>query len=401
MKKLRKLYLTDYCLTPIKRIEKSAILCEEDKILAVGGASALTRDEGLEIYEFENAYATPGFIDTHIHGAGGFDASSAWSGEEKIEDMSSILAERGVTTFMPTVVAAPKDTMLKNLEALAAVMERELPGSDAVGIHVEGPFLNRAKCGSQSETSLMPVDLGFTREMIAAASGKIKKVTFSPELDNAIELVEMLCGENVIASMGHSAAGEKDTLRAIDAGARHCTHLFNGMPLLHQREISLTSLALIDPRVTVEMIIDGRHLHPRMVDMACRCKERDKVIGISDSTMAAGMPDGDYHIGPTKIKVVNGFSQTARGTLAGTTTLLDTGWHSLMSYSHMSESNSASCVTINPASALGLDDRGILLPLKRADIAIFERGTNRPLLTVRRGKVVFDVKNNKNNEKTA
>ncbi len=392
MNKQRKLYLTDYCLTPHKRIEKSAILCEDHKILAVGGASAFTRDEGVEIYEFANAYAAPGFIDTHIHGAGGFDASSAWSGEEKIEDMSAILAERGVTTFMPTVVAAPKENMLKNLVALAAMLERELPGSDAVGIHVEGPFLNRVKSGSQSEASIMPVDLGFTREMIDAASGKIKKITFSPELDNAVKLVEILCEENIIASMGHSAAGEEDTRRAIDAGARHCTHLFNGMPLLHQREISLTSLALTDPRVIVEMIIDGRHLHPRMVDLACRCKERDKVIGISDSTMAAGMPDGNYHIGPTKIKVANGFSQTSKGTLAGTTTLLDTGWHSLMSYSHMSESNSASCVTSNPASAMGLEDRGVLLPLMRADIAIFERGTNRPLLTVRRGKIVFDAK---------
>ncbi|MFA7229754.1 MAG: N-acetylglucosamine-6-phosphate deacetylase [Victivallaceae bacterium] len=390
MKRIRRLYITDYCLTPAKRIEKSAILCENEKILAVGGASAFTRESELEIYEFENAYATPGFIDTHIHGAGGFDSSSAYLKETPIDNMSAILAQRGVTTFIPTVVTSQADIMLTNLSALADMIDHSLSGADPAGIHIEGPFLNRSKCGAQVAADIRDFDSGFTMELIAAAKGHIKKMTFAPELDGAEKLVELLCEHNIRPSMGHSTADEQATLRAIDAGARNCTHLFNGMPPLHQRNVTLTAVALTDERVTVELIIDGRHLHPRMIDLACRCKPRNRVVGISDSTMAAGMPDGQYHIGPSFIKVIDGYSQTADGVLAGTTALLDVGWHSLMTYSHMPETYAASCVTLNAAETLGLNDRGILLPKKRADIAFFERGTNRPLMTVRRGEIVYN-----------
>jgi len=215
----------------------------------------------------------------------------------------------------------------------------------------------------------------------------VKIMTLAPELPGACELIGLLCEKGVIASMGHSLAGEKETLRAIDAGASHCTHLFNGMAPLHQRQVGLAGISLTDDRVTVELIIDGRHVHPRMVDLACRCKS--KLIGISDSTMASGMPDGQYTIGPSQIRVFGGYSQTSEGTLAGTTTLLDTGWHSLMSCGHLSETKAAQAVTCNPANHYGFTDRGILLPGKRGDLAIFECGTNRPLMTVRRGEIIY------------
>ena len=205
----------------------------------------------------------------------------------------------------------------------------------------------------------------------------------------AAELIEMMRSYNVIPSMGHSVADAEETLRAIDAGASRCTHLFNGMQPLHQRDLGLASIGLTDNRVTAELIIDGRHVHPRMVDLACRCKRPDRIVGISDGTMAAMMPDGDYHIGKTKIKVVNGFSQTSSGALAGTTTMLNSGWHSLMSSGHLEETRAARAVTANPAEELKLDDRGYLRPGQRADLAVFERGTNRLLMTTVRGNIVY------------
>ena len=213
-------------------------------------------------------------------------------------------------------------------------------------------------------------------------------MTFAPELTGADKLIELLLSRNVIASMGHSLAGEKETLRAIDAGANHCTHLFNGMNPLHQRQVGLPGIVLTDDRVTVELIIDGRHVHSRMVDLACRCKTLRQIIGISDGTMASGMPDGAYHIGPSEIVVKDGFSQTSAGKLAGTTTMLDAGWHSLMSCGHLSETKAAQAVTRNPAEHFSLFDRGQLLPGLRADLAVFERSTNRPLMTVRRGEII-------------
>ena len=395
MGKNRTLYVTDYCLTPQKRLDKGSILCQGEKILAIGGASAFTREKGLEVIELDNIYCMPGFIDSHIHGAGGFDSSSAYTGKEHLEDMSKILARHGVTTFVPTVVAAPSETMIKNLSALSDMMVAELFGADPVGIHIEGPFISSKKHGTQLPADIKPIDLGFCRELIAAGKGKVKKMTFAPELDKAVKLVELLVENGIMPSMGHSVAGEKDTFNAIDAGAHFCTHLFNGMPILHQRDMTLTGIALTDARVNVELITDGHHLNPLMIDLACRCKPDNKVCGISDGIMAVGMPDGKYHVGAADFEMNNGIAQTADGSLAGTTTLLDSGWHSLMTYSHLDVTKAAACVTFNPALAMGLEDRGILQPQKRADIAFFECGTNRPVMTVCNGKVVFDAINKK------
>ncbi len=389
MKRIRRLYVVDYLLTPEKRINHAAVLCENERILAVGGISGFSLESQVEVHEFPDAYLTPGFIDIHIHGAGGFDCSSAGRSPSSLEDMSRLLAERGVTTFVPTVVADRRKDMLENLQRLSDLMDRPLPGAAAAGINLEGPFLSRSKRGAQALDALSPIDLGYARELVAAGGGKVKLMTFAPELDGAVSLVEFLVASGVKPSMGHSAADDIETLQAIDAGASHCTHLFNGMPPLHQRDMSLPNIALTDNRVTVEMIIDGRHVHPRMVDLACRCKPANQIVGISDCTMAAGMPNGEYRIGPSAIMVENGFSQTAQRALAGTTTMLDTGWHSLMSSGHLPEIQAAAAVTRNPAEAIGLSDRGVLIPNKRADLAIFECRTNRPLMTVCSGQIVY------------
>ncbi|MBO5668372.1 MAG: N-acetylglucosamine-6-phosphate deacetylase [Lentisphaeria bacterium] len=386
--RIRRLYLADYLITPDNIIPNGGVLCENDKIIAVGGVSGFAINEELELFNFENAYITPGFIDTHIHGAGGCDCSRVRHSDNGLAAMSSILGRKGATGFFPTVVADDPAVMIDNLGELAVAMQRPLPGADAVGINIEGPFLNPEKSGAQPRQMLQKIDLKLANDLIDAGNGLVKVMTFAPELDNADKLIELLLSRGVIASMGHSLAGEAETLRAIDAGANHCTHLFNGMNPLHQRNVGLPGIVLTDDRVTVELIIDGRHVHSRMVDLACRCKTLRQIIGISDGTMASGMPDGSYHIGPSEIIVKNGFSQSSAGKLAGTTTMLDSGWHSLMSCGHLSETKAAQAVTRNPAEHFSLRDRGQLLPGLRADLAIFEQHTNRPLMTVRRGEII-------------
>ncbi len=388
-KKHRILYLADYMITPDRTIDNAAVLVENGKILAVGGLSGFAMDDTFEIKKFDNAYITPGFIDTHIHGAGGCDCSTIADSPSPLTEMSRVLSRCGVTSFFPSVVADEPKKMLANLARLAEEMKKPMPGAEPLAIHLEGPFLNPLRRGSQPENAILPIDLGLAEELIAAGGGLVKMMTFAPELKNAEKLIEYLRGAGVKPSMGHSLADGEETLRAIDAGANHCTHLFNGMLPLHQREISLAGIVLTDTRVTAEMIIDGRHVHPRMVDLACRCKRANRIIGISDGTMAYNMPDGHYWIGPSAIKVVNGFSQTEDGTFAGTTTMLDTGWHSLMSSGHLTETRAAQAVTSNPATNFGFLDRGVLLPGRRADLAVFEKESNRLLMTVRRGEVVY------------
>lgn len=388
----RVLYIVNYCLTPYEYIKHAGILCEGDSILAIGGASAFTKEEGLEVIELDDAYAVPGFIDTHIHGAGGFDSSAADEHKDNIESMCKTLASHGTTSFLPTIVSEEWNKMLRVIETLAEMVDVQYSGAKPVGINIEGPFINGHKRGAQQQSNIRHIDLGEARELIATGKKKIKIMTLAPELKGAIELIELLCENDIIPSMGHCIADADVVLRAIDAGARRCTHLFNGMPQLHQREIGLAALALVDNRLDVELILDGALIHPRMIELACRAKPKTKIIGISDAIEGLGMSDGMYHLGESEISVVNGKVTTTDGTIAGTTQTLEKGWQHLAEASHMQRSDAAACLSINPAKSIGLENRGELKPGKFADIAFFNTETHNAVLTVSKGKIVYNVK---------
>ncbi len=387
---MRVLYLVDYCLTPSERIANAGILCDGNFILALGGATAFNREAGLKVVELKGFYAVPGFIDTHIHGAGGFDSSSAFAGIDKLGSMCRTLASHGTTSFVPTIVSEETDKMLKAIDLLASAVDKDFSGAIPVGINVEGPFINPKKCGAQQPEHIRPIDIGEARELIAAGRGHVKMMTFAPELDRAEELVAVIRENNVIPSMGHCLADERAVLMAIDSGALRCTHLFNGMNQLHQRNIGLASLALVDNRVDVELILDGALIHPRMIELACRTKPKDKIVGISDAVEGMGMSDGSYHIGESEIRIQNGKVTTLDGTIAGTTQSLEKGWQHLAEASHMKRTEAAACLSMNPARSIGLSDRGELSPGKLADIAFFDSANHNARLTVSRGNIVFD-----------
>jgi N-acetylglucosamine-6-phosphate deacetylase len=394
MKAKRKLFITDYCLTPNEYIANCGILCEAGKIIAIGGASAFVKESKVKIVDIPGAYAVPGFIDTHIHGAGGFDSSTAYNENADIEKMSTTLASHGVTSFLPAIVSAPPREMLKCIDYLAKMISPNINGAEPVGIHMEGPFLNKVKHGSQRDNDILEdIDIGLARELISAAKGTIKICTFAPELPGAIKFIELLLENGIKPSMGHCMAEEKDVLAAVDAGALRCTHIYNGMPPLHHREVALTAVALTDDRITIEIIADGVHINPRMIDLACRTKPKDKIIGVSDAVEAAGLRDGTYHLGTSELKVEKGLSKTTDGIIAGTTMTLEQGWHHLVTYSHLTNREAARCFTANPANDLSLSDRGELKPGKRADISFFDTGTNKTLLSVSRGKIIYDSLN--------
>ncbi len=395
MAKSRILYLVDHCLTPSENVPNSGILCEGEQILAIGGASAFAREPGLEIIKLDGAYAVPGFIDSHIHGSGGFDSTAAYEEGADIDKMCKTLASHGVTSFFPTIVSAPFPNMIKAVAALAKMVDDEHDGADPEGIHVEGPFLCKAKSGSQVESHIVPIDLAFAKELIAAGSGRIKLMTFAPELPGSDKLIELLLENGIIPSMGHSLAGEQDAVRAIDAGARRVTHIFNGMPQLHQREASLTTVALEDNRVSVEIIVDGYHIHPRMVDLVSRLKPKDKVIGVSDAVQATGLKaEGTFHLGDSTISVKDGVVTTDKGVIAGTTMTLESAWHHLRTYAKMPATLAASCFTSNPATDLGLITRGELKPGRRADISFFDCVTNKTRMTVIKGRICYYADSN-------
>jgi N-acetylglucosamine-6-phosphate deacetylase len=288
--------------------------------------------------------------------------------------------------------------MFSAVSALSKIIQNEhLSGAVPVGINIEGPFLNKAKHGSQYEKEIRAIDLGEVGELIAAGQNQIKIMTFAPELDNSVKLIELLLGNNIIPSMGHSLADEQSVLRAVDAGARRCTHLYNGMPPLHHRSAALTAIALTDDRIHIELILDGSHIHPVMVDLACRTKPKDKVIGISDAIQGTGLHDGLYHVGDSEVHIDKGRVTTLDGTLAGSTMTLERGWRHLIAFTHLKNTEASACLTYNPAKSIGLDNRGEIHPGKIADITFFDSKTNSVRMTVCQGNIVYDSQGIYNN----
>ena len=384
MGKNRTLYLTEYCLTPHVNIPNAGILCEESKIIGIGGVSAFSLEEpNLKVVDLTSCYALPGLIDSHIHGGGKFDTELAADPEQKLENLSTYLASRGVTTFLPTLVSMPRKEMVRATAALAEKLQAPMPGAVPCGIHLEGPFINPLKAGSQRREACCPmVDFGFLDELLDAGGGRIKLMTFAPELNHAEKLIEKLLDNGIIPSMGHSVANAEETLRAIDGGARRCSHLYNSLPPLHHRRSSITDVLLTHDEVSVEIILDGAHIDPRIVDITARVKPTDKVIGVSNSIeFTPGQANGYYE--------KDGKIFTAEGILAGTAHSLDESWMHLRTYSHLPVNRAAACFTCNPAKDLGLITRGELSPGKRADITFFDSKTNQVALTISHGAVVY------------
>ncbi len=380
----------DECLTPLETIRDACILCRDGVIAAVGGASAFVGLDDLPRLHCPGCTAIPGLVDTHIHGAGGYDALRADVNPD-VSPMSLTLAAHGITSFVPTVLSATPARLLEVVHSLAGLCHDAHPGAVPIGIHLEGPFINQQKRGSQNAAAIRAIDLGEARDLLAAANGKMRIMTLAPELERAELLINLLREHGVAPSMGHSLADEAATLRAVDAGATRCTHFYNGMPQLGQRDVALTAVALTDDRITIELIADGVHVHPRMVDLACRAKPRGHVVGTSDAATGAGLADGFYEFGGDQVQIADGSCRrVSDGRLAGSCMTLDRALRNFRAFVPELKVNEAiACFTLAAARSIGFQDRGLIQPGRRADIAILDPEWN-VVMTVVNGRIVYD-----------
>ena len=359
--------------------------------MAVGGYSAFTHTQNYQVIDLPDCYAIPGFVDTHIYGAGGYDCMHANTNPD-IAIMSELLAKHGVTSFIPTTQSATHEKLLAVISALSDLCHKEMPGAVPVGIHIEGPYLNIIKRGAHPEIHIRPIDINEVKSIIKAGKGMIKIFTFAPELDHALGLVKLLVKNSIIPSMGHTMANQEEVMSAVNSGAIRCSHLFNGMEPLRQRKVGLAAAAMTDERLWVELIVDGVHIHPSMIDLACRCIAKNKLVCISNSVEAAGLDqEGIYQLGDEKIHVERGTSRLVGGVIAGSIEFLDQNFRHLLSYSHLSAAEATSCFTLNAAKSVGLTDRGEIKPGKRADLVIMNH-SHEVLMTIVAGKVVYRKK---------
>jgi N-acetylglucosamine-6-phosphate deacetylase len=312
-------------------------------------------------------------------------------GVEGIRRISAAQLRYGTTAFLPSTVSARPDELLRAVEACReAARPSTAPGAEIVGIHVEGPFINRKRKGAQPEEGIRDPDPDECRRLLDAADGLIRVMTLAPELPGALDMIRWLRREGVIASLGHSEADYDTTLAAIDAGATHATHLFNAMPPLHHRTPGLAAACLNEPEIHAEVIADGIHLAPEIVRLAVRAKGPERVILITDAMAAVGRPDGTYMLGRNRVIVRGDVCLLEDGvTIASSMLTMNLAVRNAQRFAAVPLTDAVRMATLVPARVCGCADRkGSLEVGKDADLALL-RPDFSVAATVLAGEVVY------------
>ncbi len=331
---------------------------------SIAAASSLV---GGEVKDGKGLTLYPGFIDVHNHGAIGVDVNEA-----KVDDLVAVakfLASEGVTAWMPTLVPDSDENYRRLIDVIDRLMEiqSEMPIAQAVGVHYEGIFANEKMCGALRPEYFKSFTGSEVGDLPRLKSG-VHMTTFAPEVENGIELAKELSKQGWIASIGHTKADVATLDQACAAGAKHVTHFFNAMTGIHHRDVGVAGWALTNPEMTFDIIADGIHVNPRMVQMACRAKTPDKTILISDSVAPTGLGDGSFQLWGETVVVENKRTRNERGSIAGSVISMLDAVNGVRSIG-FSPVEVAKMASTNPARLLGLSDtRGSIAAGRRADL---------------------------------
>jgi N-acetylglucosamine-6-phosphate deacetylase len=333
-----------------------------------------------------NYYLVPGFIDLHIHGAHGHDVMDG--SEEALHKISHALAEEGVTGFLATTMTADND-YIENILKIIASIKPDSTSAKILGAHLEGPFIAKEKMGAQMGEKIQLPDVSLMKHWQKVAQGTIKIVTLAPELPGAIPLIKALRDMGIVASVGHTNATYDETCAAIAAGCTHATHLFNAMRGLHQREPGAVGALLLSEEVIAELIADGVHLHPAILQLILRLKGKDRLVLITDAMRAKCMGNGQYELGGQPVFVQDNLAKLSDGTLAGSVLRLPEAIKNMVKFSECSLADAIYMAATNPARVLGLEgSKGSIAVGKDADLVVMdaELGVQ---FTMREGREVF------------
>ncbi|GMA56053.1 N-acetylglucosamine-6-phosphate deacetylase [Alicyclobacillus sacchari] len=306
-------------------IESGYILAEHGVIREIGYDDAFPRTlatRPITVLDAHGQWILPGFIDLHIHGGDGYEVMDGTV--RSLEAISRFHARHGTTGWLPTTLTAETADVERAIQAAKRAAYRVHDGAQILGVHLEGPFISPKRCGAQNPKYIIPPSMDILERLTSVAERFVKKVTIAPEQEGALNAIRWLSTHGIIASVGHTDATFQQTRAAISAGARHATHLFNAMRGLHHREGGTVGAMLLSGDVVCELIADGHHVAPEVMNLAYRLKGRDNVVLITDAMAAAGKPDGDYQLGQLDVIVKNGVAVLKEGNhLAGSTLTMD------------------------------------------------------------------------------
>ena len=355
-----------------------------ERISSIGG-----KTDGAEVIALpDNAVVLPGFIDEHIHGAGGADAMDGTV--SALSTIAKTVAAEGTTTFLATTMTQSPKNILGAMRAVKEYREAApAEGARVAGVHLEGPFIAAAHKGAQPLEYVAKPSISVFDEYNAASGGAIKIVTLAPEEEGAAELIAHLYALNIVASIGHTGAKCADICCAMKAGAKNVTHTYNAQSPLHHREIGTVGSALLFDELNAELIADTIHVSVPAIQLLVKCKPKNKLTLITDAVRAKGLADGVSELGGQTVIVKNGEARLEDGTLAGSVLRMNRAVGNLVEKAGVPLLQAVDYATINPARTLGIDgETGGIRVGKYADFAVLNERFD-VLCTVRGGNIVW------------
>ena len=356
----------------------------DDKIRQIGGYVA-----GAEEIELpENAVVLPGFIDEHIHGAGGSDAMDGNTKDLAI--IAETVAKEGTTSFLATTMTQSKENILKSMRAVKEYREAAgEQGARIAGVHLEGPFIAAAHKGAQPLEYVAAPDAKTFDEYNAARGNAIKIITLAPETDGALDFIRHIVAQGTVVSIGHTGAKYAEVKAAMEAGATNVTHTYNAQSPLHHREIGVVGSALLLEDLYCELICDTIHVSVPAMQLLVKNKRADKLALITDAMRAKGLADGVSELGGQTVYVKGGEARLADGTLAGSVLRMNRALQNMVEKVGVPLTQAVDYCTINPARTLKMENEaGSIAEGKRADFAVLNDKFD-VLYTVRDGKIIY------------
>jgi len=374
--------------TPLRKIDNAVVSVEDGVIVNVDSRSQAQAAPNKAVMDFGDCAIVPGFFDVHIHGGVNCDVMRGTANE--MNQLGTFLARHGVTSYFPTTVTASLDVTLSALERLAGEVEAADNNGTGrarpLGIHLEGPFLSHVRRGVHPPGDLMPPRVGTFDKLWQAARGHVRMMTIAPELEGAEEVIREAATRGVCVSLGHSDADIEQTRRGIKAGARHATHTFNAMRPLDHRAPGILGEVLTNQHVSADVIADGIHVDPTVVDLLFRTKGLENFVLITDAISATGMPDGRYMLGTLEVELKDGRC-LRDGHLAGSALTMDRAVRNVMKFAGLDLQQAARAASINPAKVAGMPKKGTIDPGADADFVVL-RPSGEVRATVVKGVLV-------------
>jgi len=377
--------LTNITLHGSQKPEKnSVVMVSSGKIDYIGPAPEQQGQNNVHVIDCSGLHLLPGFIDLQINGGFGYDFTAD---PDSIWSVGSELPKYGVTSFLPTIITAPPESIKAAQKKILTGPPGDYRGAGVLGLHIEGPFLNPVKKGAHNPEHLRLPDPDLYKDF--SPDFGIRLVTLAPEISGASLIIDMLSRNGVVVSAGHSAATYQEGLKAIEDGIRYLTHSFNAMSPYHQHDPGLLGAALDDDRIMLGLIADGIHVHPSVIRMLMRTAGTERLNLVTDAVGALGRPPGEYLLGDQPITVTESGVRLSDGTLAGSNLSADMAVRNLMNFTGCNLSEAAQTISTNPARLLHLDSKiGQISTGSDADLVLVTEQVE-IALTMVKGKIVF------------